>query len=243
MTTVFKTKEPAWLQRTATAYGFGTISSRRASGRWSWTNDRPRTSSLPNRTTDPGDVRHPWLTTLPRGSGCRSWSATHLLLRGKPQPGRRGTRRPWVRASALAASGDSEVRPSSSGRGRKSTRPGASGVIELSLVEFLDRLADLVPPPRKHRRAQRAAATSGSSPSSPSQQRRPAGAGSLRTGGSQAGEGQDGFARIKQHLRQSCRPAARPPTGASSCSSMTTATRCKRRPTSCPRSTFTASGH
>ena len=37
------------------------------------------------------------------------------------------------------------------GRGRKSTRPGANGVVELSPSEFLDRLADLVPPPRKHR--------------------------------------------------------------------------------------------
>jgi hypothetical protein len=37
------------------------------------------------------------------------------------------------------------------GRSRKSTRPGASGVVELSPFEFLDRLADLVPPPRKHR--------------------------------------------------------------------------------------------
>jgi hypothetical protein len=37
------------------------------------------------------------------------------------------------------------------GRGRKSTRPGASVVVELSPFEFLDRLADLVPPPRKHR--------------------------------------------------------------------------------------------
>ena len=37
------------------------------------------------------------------------------------------------------------------GRGRKSTRPGATGVVELTPVEFLDRLADLVPPPRKHR--------------------------------------------------------------------------------------------
>ena len=35
------------------------------------------------------------------------------------------------------------------GRGRKSTRPDASGVVELSPFEFLDRLADLVPPPRK----------------------------------------------------------------------------------------------
>ena len=37
------------------------------------------------------------------------------------------------------------------GRSRKSTRPGANGVVERSPVEFLDRLADLVPPPRKHR--------------------------------------------------------------------------------------------
>ena len=37
------------------------------------------------------------------------------------------------------------------GRGRKSTRPGANGVVELTTFEFLDRLADLVPPPRKHR--------------------------------------------------------------------------------------------
>ena len=37
------------------------------------------------------------------------------------------------------------------GRGRKSMRPGANGVVELAPLEFLDRLADLVPPPRKHR--------------------------------------------------------------------------------------------
>ncbi|MBM4012690.1 MAG: hypothetical protein FJ286_15190 [Planctomycetes bacterium] len=37
------------------------------------------------------------------------------------------------------------------GRSRKSTRPGANGVVDLSPFEFLDRLADLVPPPRKHR--------------------------------------------------------------------------------------------
>ncbi|MBM4058269.1 MAG: hypothetical protein FJ275_08540, partial [Planctomycetes bacterium] len=36
-------------------------------------------------------------------------------------------------------------------RSRKSTRPGANGVVDLSPFEFLDRLADLVPPPRKHR--------------------------------------------------------------------------------------------
>jgi hypothetical protein len=37
------------------------------------------------------------------------------------------------------------------GRSRKSTRPGASGVIELTPFEFLDRLAALIPPPRRHR--------------------------------------------------------------------------------------------
>ena len=37
------------------------------------------------------------------------------------------------------------------GRKRTSTRPGANGVVELSPFEFLDRLADLFPQPRKHR--------------------------------------------------------------------------------------------
>ena len=37
------------------------------------------------------------------------------------------------------------------GRGRKATGPEANGVVELSPFEFLERLADLVPPPRKHR--------------------------------------------------------------------------------------------
>jgi hypothetical protein len=37
------------------------------------------------------------------------------------------------------------------GRSRTSTRPEANGVVELSPFEFLDRLADLVPPPRRHR--------------------------------------------------------------------------------------------
>ena len=37
------------------------------------------------------------------------------------------------------------------GRSRKSTRPGANGVVDVLPFEFLDRLADLVPPPRKHR--------------------------------------------------------------------------------------------
>jgi len=33
----------------------------------------------------------------------------------------------------------------------KSPRPGAHGVVKLTPFDFLDRLADLVPPPRKHR--------------------------------------------------------------------------------------------
>jgi len=36
-------------------------------------------------------------------------------------------------------------------RKRKSTQPGTSGLVELSPFEFLDRLAELVPPQRKHR--------------------------------------------------------------------------------------------
>ena len=36
------------------------------------------------------------------------------------------------------------------GRGRKSTRPGASGVVELSPFEFFDRLADAHQKPRSH---------------------------------------------------------------------------------------------
>jgi hypothetical protein len=37
------------------------------------------------------------------------------------------------------------------GRTRKSTRSGASGVIELTPFEFLDRLAAMIPLPRRHR--------------------------------------------------------------------------------------------
>jgi len=37
------------------------------------------------------------------------------------------------------------------GRKRKSSRPSENGVVDLSPFEFLDRLADLIPPPRKHR--------------------------------------------------------------------------------------------
>ncbi len=36
-------------------------------------------------------------------------------------------------------------------RSRKFTRPGAGGFVELPPGEFLDLLADLGPPPRKHR--------------------------------------------------------------------------------------------
>lgn len=37
------------------------------------------------------------------------------------------------------------------GRRNTSTQPDANGVVELSPFKLLDRLADLVPPPRKHR--------------------------------------------------------------------------------------------
>ena len=37
------------------------------------------------------------------------------------------------------------------GRTEKSTRPGASGVIELTPFEFLDRPAAVIPPPQRHR--------------------------------------------------------------------------------------------
>jgi hypothetical protein len=69
----------------------------------------------------------------------------------------------------------------------------------------------------------------------------PAGAGPLRTGGSHAGEGQDGFARVKPNRRRSLPLAGRPPTGASSSKCVTTATSFRRHPTSCPQSTSTAS--
>jgi len=36
-------------------------------------------------------------------------------------------------------------------RKRRANAPHANGVVEFSPFEFLDRLADLVPPPRKHR--------------------------------------------------------------------------------------------
>ena len=76
------------------------------------------------------------------------------------------------------------------GRGRKSTRPGANGAVELSPCDFLDRLADLVPPPRKHRHR----------------------AGSREVRGLQAGEGQDGFSCVKSDPdapRRTARASAR----------------------------------
>ena len=166
------------------------------------------------------------------------------------------------------------------GRSRTSTRPGASGLVELSPFEFLDRLADLVPPPRKHRHryhgvfapnhplrptvtslaignvGKRHEAAAGGTASDghgtggccdtnhatqkPSshdtsriawaklmarvgeefplecpncggdirlRRRRPAGAGLLRTGGSQAEAGQDGCARVKPAPHASRRTA------------------------------------
>jgi len=173
------------------------------------------------------------------------------------------------------------------GRGRTSTRPGANGVVDLSPFEFLDRLTDLVPPPRKHRHSYhgvfapnhklRSAVTAhdkrecrqaargrdrsacgqrtcggrrchrrllrlmrqtalprhlpdcvgetdgprgggvsfcvpGVRGRHPTQRRRPAGAGSREVRGSQAGEGQDGFARVKSApdtSRRSARTTAR----------------------------------
>ena len=58
--------------------------------------------------------------------------------------------------SATSPSGFATPCPGTSGatwwgRARKSTRPGTSGVVDLSPFEFLDRLAALIPPPRKHR--------------------------------------------------------------------------------------------
>ena len=68
----------------------------------------------------------------------------------------------------------------------------------------------------------------------PVTKRLPAGAGPRRTGGLQAGEGQDGFARVQRRRRPSRPPVAHPPTGANLCRPMTTATSFKSRLTSCP---------
>ena len=64
---------------------------------------------------------------------------------------------PWKTSEGLfpraATCSPDTRRPTGSARGagRKSTRLGANGVVELSPFDFLDRLADLVPPPRNHR--------------------------------------------------------------------------------------------
>ena len=70
-----------------------------------------------------------------------------------PVPGGADGRLPGdaKRYNAAAAKVIAEVGDIWPGRLRKSTRPGANGVVELSPFEFLDRLAYLVPPPRKHR--------------------------------------------------------------------------------------------
>ena len=101
------------------------------------------------------------------------------------------------------------------GRGRKSTRPGTHGLVELSPFEFLDRLADLIPQPRKHRHryhgvfaANHLLRPSVTALAIPPQRRLPAGVGFLRTGGSQADDCQDGFARVNPALHTP-RPTAR----------------------------------
>jgi len=223
------------------------------------------------------------------------------------------------------------------GRQEKATAPDAQGVVTLSPHDFLDRLADLVPPPRRHRHRYhgvfapnhplRAAVTAraignvGKSPAAAGQPgqpaggadtqpqkrshdtsciawakllariaeafplvcpacggdirliafrllsecetlhglrtlcsppaaavllsaiggRPPAGAGPLRTGGSQAGEGQDGFASVKSSRHRCHPPGVHPRTGMSSFRPMTIVTSCRPRPTSFPRSTSTHS--
>ena len=58
-----------------------------------------------------------------------------------------GDRPEWVRYALPRHKRGGRVGP---GRARKLTRAGTSGVVDLSLIEFLDRLAALIPPPRKH---------------------------------------------------------------------------------------------
>jgi hypothetical protein len=83
------------------------------------------------------------------------------------------------------------------------------------------------------------------------QSRPPAGAGSLRTGGSQAGEGQDGFARVKSTpgtSRRTARTTARlagpwpaDRLGRARAGQLSTGQSFRHFPTSCPTSTSTAS--
>jgi hypothetical protein len=76
------------------------------------------------------------------------------------------------------------------GRGRQSTRPRANGVVELSPFEFLARLADLVPPPRKHRHRYHGVFA-------PNHTLRRAVTAHDTREHRQAGESQEGFARVK----------------------------------------------
>jgi hypothetical protein len=101
--------------------------------------------------------RLPFLQRSPhgtdRGASCRSrhpaGASDHPCRPGRAH-----------RAGAAAAAADDILAWEHSGfsanwvgpsRGRKSTRPGANGVVVLTPFEFLARLTDLVPPPRKHR--------------------------------------------------------------------------------------------
>ncbi|MFM7291176.1 MAG: transposase, partial [Planctomycetia bacterium] len=119
-------------------------------------------------------------------------------------------------------------------RGRKSTRPGANGVVDLSPFEFLDPLADLVPPPRKHRHRYHGVFA-------PNHKLRKA-VTALAIGNigkpreaTKGGHGNDGHATggcCDAHQKpRSHRPEARPPTGASSSRPLTSATSFKPCPT------------
>jgi hypothetical protein len=96
------------------------------------------------------------------------------------------------------------------GRKRKTAGPGQHGVIDLSPFEFLDRLADLVPPPRKHRHRYHGVFA-------PNHPLRPA-VTALAS---------------RSTRRRSRRPGVHRPRGTSSCSSMTTAMRSTRPLTTC----------
>jgi hypothetical protein len=111
---------------------------------------------------------------------------------------------------------------------------------ERSPFEFLDRLADLVPPPRKHRHRYHGVFA-------PNHKLRRAvtalaiGNVGKRCDATTGGHGGDGHGTGGCCDAKSRRLADRPPTGASSSRLMTSAKRFRCRPTSCPRSTSTAS--
>ena len=115
------------------------------------------------------------------------------------------------------------------GRGRKSTRPGASGVVELTPPRVPRPLADLVPPPRKHRHRYHGVFA-------PNHKLRRAVTAHDKRQHRQAAGGCDRWAcgrwacRGRLLRRESKAPlVAHRPTGASSCRSMTIATSFKRR--------------